>query len=128
MRRTRNPFSAASNGEDRAELANLLDRMISAGELHADALSSAVQAMASWAERPARADLERLEARLGSGGDERLRRLAIAALVAQADLPGGWSETRRERLREYQDDRSPLAAAAAQFTFPVEDDNHRLEL
>ncbi|HEY7424672.1 MAG TPA: HEAT repeat domain-containing protein, partial [Gemmataceae bacterium] len=103
-----------------ADLADVLERMAASGELHAEALTAGVQAMAAWARRPDRADLERLETRLAPHSDERLRRLALAALTVEAKLPGGWSDARLERLRIYRRDRSPLVAAAAQFTLPAE--------
>jgi hypothetical protein len=59
-----------------------------------------------------------LERRLAASDDERLRRLALAALVAQAQPPHGWDEVRLTRLRAYRTDRSALVAAAAQFTLP----------
>ncbi len=57
-----------------------------------------------------------LEAALTADPDERLRRLALAALIAQAAPPRGWDEARRERLETFRQDPSPLVAAAAQFT------------
>jgi hypothetical protein len=104
-----------------SDLAGFLEGLAACGELHADALSVAAAALRSWLPRPDRADLERLEARLAGSADERLRRLALAALVAQAELPGAWNETRLQRLRAYRADRSPLVAAAAQFTLPIDE-------
>ncbi|HTU89865.1 MAG TPA: hypothetical protein VMF69_07200 [Gemmataceae bacterium] len=102
------------------ELADLLERLALTGELHADALAAAVSSLQSWIERTDRLELQHLESRLASASDDRLRRLALAALIAQAELPGGWSDARLERLRGYRRDPSPLVAAAAQFTFSDE--------
>lgn len=102
-----------------SEFADLVERLVAAGELHVDVLGAAVGAIRGWIERPDRADLEPLESRLAASADAPLRRLALAALIAQADLPGGWNEARLQRLRSYRQDRAILVAAAAQFTFPV---------
>lgn len=102
------------------ELADLLERLASTGELHADALAAAASALQSWTQRADRLELQHLESRLAPAADDRLRRIALAALVAQAELPGGWSDARLERLRAYRRDSSPLVAAAAQFTLPDE--------
>lgn len=102
------------------ELANLLEQLALTGELHADALAAAVSTLQSWTQRADRLELHHLESRLASASDDRLRRLAVAALIAQAELPGGWNDARLERLRGYRRDSSPLVAAAAQFTLPEE--------
>ena len=104
------------------ELAAMFERLASAGELHADVLAACIMALGSWAGRTDNADLARLEADLSGRSDERLRRLALAALVVQAALPEGWSEARLGRLRAYREDPSPLVAAAAQFTLPAEEE------
>jgi hypothetical protein len=104
------------------ELAEELEQMGSAGELHADSLASVMTRLGNWVSRTDNADLAHLEAELASKSDERLRRLALAALVVQASLAGGWSESRLDRLRRYREDTSPLVAAAAQFTLPAEEE------
>jgi hypothetical protein len=103
------------------ELADLLTRLAAKGELHADALAAAAQALTVAAGRLGPPDLESLEAALASAADERLRRLALAVLVAGAQPPRGWSEARLERLRAFRADPAPLVAAVAQFTLPAED-------
>ena len=55
---------------------------------------------------------------LAASGDENLRRLALAALMAQTNSRLGWNQTRVNRLLKYRQDKSALVAAAAQFTFP----------
>ena len=42
----------------------------------------------------------------------------MAALVAQAQSPRGWSAEFLGRLQSYRADPAALVAAAAQFTFP----------
>ncbi len=59
--------------------------------------------------------LSELEALLGASGDERLRRLALAAIVAQANGTFGWTDTLRARVEAYRSDPSVLVASAAQF-------------
>ncbi|MEZ0362231.1 HEAT repeat domain-containing protein [Mycobacterium sp. pUA109] len=103
------------------QFAGLLDDLAASGEWHADAVAAGIAAVGSWTRRSDRADLEALETRLASHADDRMRRLALAALVAAAALPGGWSAARLDRLRGYRRDHAPLVAAAAQFTLPLED-------
>jgi hypothetical protein len=103
------------------ELADAVQRMAEAGQLHAEALEAAIQSIGSWPRRPDRSNLEQLETRWSTHPDERLRRLALAALVHQAQLPGGWDEARLRRLRAFRADRSPLVAGAAHFTLPAEE-------
>jgi hypothetical protein len=98
------------------ELAEQLARMAATGELHAESLMTAVSGIKGAAFRTDGADLPRFETMLAASPDERLRRLALAALVAQAQGPGGWNEERLARLHSYRADPSPLVAAAAQFT------------
>ncbi|EFH82175.1 hypothetical protein [Ktedonobacter racemifer] len=85
-------------------------------ELHADALAQAEQAIEQAATR-ADADLVRLESALAGSNDERLRRLALVALIAQTQQASGWSEEVIARLNGYRADPSPLVAEQAQFTF-----------
>jgi hypothetical protein len=100
------------------ELATLLTRMAQAGELHAEAILDAVNALQSAASRPDAGDLRALEAALAVSDDAALRRLALAALVAQAQGRRGWADDLLARLRDYRADAEPLVAAAAQFTLP----------
>jgi hypothetical protein len=92
------------------ELVQLSDK------LHADALTRAQFAIEQAARRPD-ANLVSLEMTLASSSDERLLRLALAALVAQTKQVNGWSDERISRLQAYRDYTSPLIAEAAQFTF-----------
>ena len=103
------------------ELARLLKAMAS-DRLGPDVLAACVDDLGS---RTDGADLARLEAALASSGDERLRRLALAALVARASLAEGWTEECWGRLEAYRRDESLLVAAAAQFTFPAGEEETR---
>jgi hypothetical protein len=60
-----------------------------------------------------------LERSLAQREDERLRRIALAALEVQAADSRGWTSERLARLRAFREDPSPLVAAAAQFTLPL---------
>jgi hypothetical protein len=70
----------------------------------------------------ARNGLDVLETAFANSADERLRRLALAAVIAQAAGTAGWTPALRERLDVYRRDPAPLVAAAAQFTLPPPDD------
>lgn len=103
------------------ETAAYLSQLAATNELHAEALMGAVQAIegsATRANQDASSSLSTLETILANSADERLRRLALAALLAQATGAAGWTGELRARLEIYRSDPSPLVAAAAQFTFP----------
>ena len=85
-------------------------------ELHAGALARALDALQQASTRPD-ARLFELETTFAASEDERLRRLALAALVAQSMQAKGWSDEAIARLQTYREDSSPLVAEAAQFTF-----------
>ena len=100
------------------ETVALLRRLAASDLLHADALQAAFQALAQpYTPLTSNAgDLAGFEAALAASDDARLRRLAFAALLAQAAHPAGWTEGLRARLELYRADPAPLVAAAAQFT------------
>ncbi len=102
------------------ETADALAALAAGGVLHADALEAAAQAVGSLRSRAA-AEWDTLEAALAASPDPGLRRLAVAALTAGAATSDGWTAARRRRLAAYGQDRAPLVAAAAQFTFPPDD-------
>jgi hypothetical protein len=84
--------------------------------LHANALAKAQSAISEASTRPD-TDLFTLETTLATSNDERLRRLALAALIAQTHQANGWRDEHIARLQTYRHDPSPLIAEAAQFTF-----------
>ena len=100
------------------ELARAFEAMAATGQLGPDVLAACVADLCAVTDGAA---LAQLETALATQGDDRLRRLALAALVASASLAEGWNEDRLRRLRDYRQDQSPLVAAAAQFTFPPEE-------
>lgn len=103
------------------ELAALLIELVTDGQLHAGVLATAVTAIERAADRPDSGNLGQVEAALATSPDERLRRLALAALVALAAPPRGWDNERRARLQIFRADPAPLVAAAAQFTLPPDE-------
>ena len=95
--------------------------MASGGGLHSEALSSAVSAVAKTADWSDGDRWDVLADESAAEADERLRRLALAALVAAAiGASRGWDDDRLARLEAFRADRSPLVAGVAQFTFPDE--------
>jgi HEAT repeat protein len=98
------------------EVASELIRLVD--QLHADVLVQTEGLIEQAISRPD-ADLLDLEMALWTQSDERLRRLALAALIAQSRQAQGWSDACIERLQTYRDDPSPLVAEKAQFTFVV---------
>jgi hypothetical protein len=89
-----------------------------ADSLHADALSQSERMLLAVAVRPD-AQLYELEQSFAASSDERLRRLALAALIAQSRQASGWSDNAIARLETYRQDPSALVAEAAQFTFII---------
>ena len=106
------------------ELIALLRSLSERNELHAEALMYLCQVIKS---QYGLADWEAFEAALAASPDERLRRLAFAALEAQSTKQGSWDKARLARLQTYRADPSPLVAAAAAFIFPNEEDADALD-
>jgi hypothetical protein len=100
------------------DLDSMLTRLAESGELHAESLQDAETSVQVADGRTDPIGLERLEQALGSRADERLRRVGLAALVALAARPTGWTDARLARLEAYRADPSAMVAMAAQFTFP----------
>jgi len=112
-----------------SEVASLLREAAATGILHADALDQAYTSLGfiigryGTIERPDSKEIIQLEEELATSHDERLRRIALAALITQAEIPPGWTSERRMRLQTYRQDSSVLVAAAAQFTLlPLQED------
>lgn len=103
------------------DLAAFLSHLAETGNLHAGTLAAAIAAIEEAGERADARNLSQLERPLATSADPNLRRLALAALVASAEPPRGWTAALRERLESYRGDPAPLVAASAQFTFPSED-------
>lgn len=115
----RHRMQLAAAGLPWEDVVTYLTRMATRNELHAETLMSAVRVIEALTDRyGSKAGLQHLESTFASSPDERLRRLALAAMVTQAISLSGWTTALRTRLETYQQDPSPLVAAAAQFTFP----------
>ncbi len=104
------------------ELIALLRSLSESNTLHAEALMSACQLISLGSSHFEPAQLEVFETTFAASADERLRRLAFAALHAQSAKQNSWDKARLARLQTYRADPSPLVAAAAAFTFPNEED------
>jgi len=104
------------------ELIALFQSLSRRNELHAEALMSACQLISSGSSHFEPAQWEEFEAAFAASADERLRRLAFAALHAQSAKQNSWDKARLARLQTYRADPSPLVAAVAAFTFPNEED------
>ncbi|MDJ0592333.1 MAG: hypothetical protein QNJ72_20460 [Pleurocapsa sp. MO_226.B13] len=100
------------------ELGEFLLDLSKRGELNPDALVMAENAIVCACHRPDIDRLHHLETTLAKSEDEKLRRLALSALVAQKSDRLGWNQERVTRLLAYRQDKSILVAAAAQFIFP----------
>ncbi|MBT2559422.1 hypothetical protein J7E24_16665 [Hymenobacter sp. ISL-91] len=105
-----------------AELAAYLIELATTGALDAESLLTAAKAIAKSGQRAGRQlmddSLATFERTLADSSQPHLRRLALAALLAQATQPAGWTTALRTRLDQYRTDPAALVAAAAQFTFP----------
>ncbi len=101
------------------ELSDLFKQMAASRALHADALHTAMQSLPYLSLSRKDVSATELEASLAPSDDRYLRRLALAALVAQANGPTGWTDDRLARLAAYRRDPAALVAEAAQFTFPA---------
>ena len=100
------------------ELTQFLIDLKNKGELHPDAVSTAINGIESIHRRNNIAEIIDLETTLATSEDEKLRRIALAALIAQTNSRLGWNQERVNRLLKYRQDTSALVASAAQFTFP----------
>ena len=100
------------------ELGDFLINLSNSNVLHSDALAAAIKTIESISQRNDIANIMVLESTLARSKDEKLRRLAVAALIAQTNSRLGWDREKVDRLLAYRQDTSPLVAAAAQFIFP----------
>jgi hypothetical protein len=104
------------------ELAPYLTELAATDALDAEVLMATAQALEASGQRSGPQSeansVAAFEYTLAANPDARLRRLAQAALQAQATQPAGWTAALRTRLDQYRADPAPLVAAAAQFVFP----------
>ncbi len=100
-----------------SELIDYIRQASESDDLHAEALIQTVRSIEGASRR---ADVDQLilvETAFVDDPSELLRRVALAALSAQA-ASCGWTEERLERLEQFRKDKSVLVAEAAQFTLP----------
>ena len=100
------------------EIIATMQQMAATRALHADALDTAKIWMTHLEINRHDIRLSEVEMALAASDDRYLRRLALSALIAQAEGATGWTDERRERLQIYRNDSAALVAEAAQFTFP----------
>jgi hypothetical protein len=104
------------------EVASILAEAAATNTLHADVPHQACRTLGlmirsyGWIGRPDSKEMIRLEEQLTTSHDERLRRIALVALVAQVEEARGRKAEHRARLETYRADPSILVAAAAQCT------------
>jgi hypothetical protein len=103
------------------DLVALLRHLASQDLLHAEVILAVIAALQASTRRADPDAFAVLEQSLAGESDERLRRVALAALLALAGWPRGWNAERRARLQIYRADSAALVAAAAQFTFPSDE-------
>jgi hypothetical protein len=96
-----------------SELASFVTQIIQKNELHPEALieaSASVMARSNYDYyddsdlEEEYSELEKIETLFARSNDERLRRLALSALIAQSKSTSGWNETKRSRLLNYRRD------------------------
>src|SRR5438132_9183506 len=100
------------------ETIGLLRHWAATDLLHAEVVTAVVTAIQASAQRAAPDDLVAVETRLRGEADPRLRRVALAALIAHARPPRGWDAEHLARLQSYRADPVPLVAAIAQSILP----------
>jgi hypothetical protein len=98
------------------ELVTYFTRLAANGRLHAGMLAYACTALENPQGRTDLADFIYLEKTFRNSSDEKLRRLAFAALVGLARTAQGWTEECQTLQRQYRIDPALLVADAALFT------------
>jgi hypothetical protein len=101
-----------------AELATFLQKLVEAEQMHPEVLWSAVTSIERVTSTSDASELVRLEEILSVSSDDRLRRIALAALIAQSQADG-WNDDRQQRLYAWRNDPSAMVAEKAQFTFAI---------
>ncbi|GHO84719.1 hypothetical protein [Dictyobacter formicarum] len=105
-----------------ADIIELLKHLAETNQLHADALMDACDLLnATYPRTMTTDDLQAVQDALAEHPDERLRRVALAALIAQARetrYSSNWTPELIARLHTYQSDPSLLVAEAALNVFP----------
>ena len=102
------------------ELIAYFTRLAATNRLHAGLLVYTCTILENSQADPT--DLTRLENALRTSMDERLRRLALAALIGMAHTAQGWTQDCLTLQQQYRNDPSPLVAEFALFTISPLDD------
>jgi len=104
---------------DQEEFAVKVEDMLSAGRVHPGIWSGLIELLESpRGGRNIMDQLQDLQAKWSSHESPELRRLGLAALVAESRYVYGWNQNRLESLQNYRNDPAPLVASAAQWIFP----------
>jgi hypothetical protein len=97
------------------ELAAFFQQLAVEGKMHYEVLFRAVQGIEKITSRNDIHELVHLEELLAPSDDEKLRRIALAALINQSKAQG-WNDELKQRLYAFRNDPSPMVAEKAQFT------------
>ncbi len=93
------------------ELAIFFQKLAVSDQMHPEVLFTAVDGIR---ETTGRNDANQLEELLVASNDDRLRRIALAALITQSQTHG-WNNERKQRLYAFRNDPSVMVASSAQF-------------
>ncbi len=102
-----------------APLAAMLEGLGARGALDHDALAAAGPAVASIRDE----DRAALLAALAASAHAEVRRVAVLALIADADAGGGWTPARLATLAALRADPAPTVAGAAARVWPPREDD-----
>jgi hypothetical protein len=97
------------------ELATFFQQLAIEGKMHYEVLFTAIQGLEKITIRKDINELIHLEQLLAQSDDEKLRRIALAALITQSKVRG-WNNLLKQRLYAFRNDSSPMVAEKAQFT------------
>jgi hypothetical protein len=97
------------------ELATFFQQIALSERMHHEVLFRAIQGLEKTTTRSDINELRRLEEILAPSDDEKLRRISLAALIAQSNVQG-WNDELKQRLYAFRNDPSPMVAEKAQFT------------
>lgn len=103
----------AANALPWDELAIFLQQLASEGKMHYEVLFKAIHSIEAT-RRNDRKELVHLEEILAPSDDEKLRLIALAALITQSKVQG-WNDEMRQRLYAFRNDPSLMVAEKAQF-------------
>lgn len=97
------------------ELATFFQQIAQEGKMHYEVLFTAIQGLEQIITRNDINEIIHLEELLAPSDDEKLRRIALAALITQSNVQG-WNDELKLLLYAFRNDPSPMVAEKAQFT------------